>query len=324
MGLEYGAGGRLYIQITIILLGVLVVCPFSAEAQEDSFMQESLVMVHGQDSAINQICLDIGYKLKSVSVSSCMHAALSESHETSVKGRPIVTREYPPLHNKAAQARILLVGGIHGDELSSVSIVFNWMKKLDRYHSGLFHWHIFPALNPDGLLHNPSTRVNAHGVDLNRNFNTPNWQYESSEYWHKRTHDDVRRYPGPAALSEPESRLLADEIAAFRPHAIVSVHAPYGVLDFDGPPQGPSQLGQLHVQLLGTYPGSLGNYAGEQLKIPVITIELPYAGIMPSEQEQSRMWIDLIHWLKTHIPKQETLLAIRHWELEAGSVTQGE
>ena len=256
---------------------------------------------------LQTLCHEIGHKLGSVSVASCMQENMQDTLARSVANRAIAYKEYPPLAARSPQARVLLLGGIHGDEFSSVSIVFNWMKKLDRYHSGLFHWHVIPLLNPDGLLKHPSQRMNAHGVDLNRNFNTPNWLQETAVYWHQKTKNDPRRYPGIAPLSEPESKFLTQEIERFKPHAIVSVHAPYGVLDFDGPPQGPSKLGRLHVKLLGTYPGSLGNYAGVQLKIPVITIELPYAGIMPSKAEQSRMWVDLIRWLKRHIPKEETL-----------------
>lgn len=37
------------------------------------------------------------------------------------------------------------------------------------------HWRFIPVLNPDGLLAPKPTRVNAGGVDLNRNFPTPGW-----------------------------------------------------------------------------------------------------------------------------------------------------
>ncbi|MDQ6972463.1 MAG: M14 family murein peptide amidase A [Mariprofundaceae bacterium] len=231
---------------------------------------------------------------------------MQASSAVSNQGLAILLREYPPLKSRAPQARILMIGGIHGDEYSSVSIVFKWMKKLDRYHSGLFHWHIVPLLNPDGLLQRHSSRLNANGVDLNRNFPTPDWQAQTRDYWQNRTHKDPRRYPGKAALSEPESRWLYEEIRRFKPDAIVSVHAPYGVLDFDGPPKPPRKMGYLHLQLLGTYPGSLGNCAGVQHRIPVVTMELPHAGIMPSRGEISRMWGDLIHWMRHNIPKKDT------------------
>ena len=262
--------------------------------------------IRDRDGAIALECERIGHKLGSVSVRDCDREQLKMSGGLSVRGQPILMREYPPLAGRRPQARILLIGGIHGDEYSSVSIVFKWMEELDRNHSGLFHWHIVPLLNPDGLLQAKSSRLNAHGVDLNRNFPTPDWHARTRNYWDRQTHRDPRRYPGEAALSEPESRWLYKEIRSFRPHAIISVHAPFGVLDFDGPPKPPNIMGYLHLHLIGTYPGSLGNSAGVQHHIPVITLELPRAGIMPNQRETSRMWHDLLHWLSHNIPKKGT------------------
>ena len=259
-------------------------------------------------AAVAEACKRIGNKLGSVSVAGCLARHLQESGAQSVNGQAILIKEYPPLPQRQPKARVLLLGGTHGDEYSSVSIIFKWLKTLDAHHSGLFHWHVVPLLNPDGLLQRPSQRLNAHGVDLNRNMPTPNWLESTTAYW-KKTGHDPRRYPGTAPLSEPESRWLYEEIRAFKPHAIVSVHAPYGILDFDGPPVGPDRLGHLHLQLIGTYPGSLGNSAGVQHQIPVITVELPYAGIMPSNDEISRMWMDLVRWLRVNLPKEKTILA---------------
>ena len=96
------------------------------------------------------------------------------------------------------------------------------------------------------------------------------------------------------------------EIQRFQPDVIVAVHAPHGIIDYDGPKNGPYKLGRLYLNLLGTYPGSLGNYAGVQMEIPVVTIELPYAGIMPKPQEVAHIWRDLVSWLRKNIdPAQE-------------------
>jgi len=256
--------------------------------------------------AVHDECLRIGHKLGSVSVHTCLQQGLKDSTGRSVNGQSILFKEYPPLlKRRTPQGRILLIGGTHGDEYAAVSIMFRWMKILNRYHSGLFHWHVVPLLNPDGLLQGHSSRLNAHGVDLNRNMPTPFWQQRTTAYWNKTGHDP-RRYPGLSALSEPESAWLYQEIRDFKPDVIVSVHAPYGVLDFDGPPHGPKTLGALHLHLIGTYPGSLGNSAGVQHRIPVVTVELPYAGIMPSHAQTMKMWTDLIHWLRKNTPKEET------------------
>lgn len=252
-----------------------------------------------------QACMQIAIRLASVYTSDCKYAnGLKVTEALSVERRPILAKTYPPLPPRKPRARVMLLGGIHADELSSISIVFKWMRILNKYHSGLFHWRVIPALNPDGLLRKKAQRMNANGVDLNRNFPTPDWKQRAlNDYWVRRTDRNPRRYPGPEPLSEPESLWLAKEIERFQPDVIVSVHAPYGVIDFDGPPHGPHKLGRLHLNLLGTYPGSLGNYAGVHKNIPVVTIELKYAGIMPKQREVLRIWVDLVRWIKRNIPK---------------------
>ncbi|MFC1542353.1 M14 family murein peptide amidase A [Pseudomonadota bacterium] len=272
----------------------------------DSHSLAQQAITSGTSDSIIEQCTRIGNKLGSVTIKQCLDRKLEESGANSVNGQAIMMKEYPPLPGRDPISRVLLIGGTHGDEYASASVVFKWMKTLDIHHSGMFHWHVAPLLNPDGLLQNRSQRLNAHGVDLNRNMPTPDWHKKTRKYWNK-TGKDPRRYPGEAPLSEPESRWLYEEIRSFKPHAIISVHAPFGVLDFDGPPAGPSKLGRLHLKLIGTYPGSLGNSAGVQHQIPVVTVELPHAGIMPSRREISRMWVDMVAWLRENTPKQRTI-----------------
>ncbi|MBF0624284.1 MAG: murein peptide amidase A [Magnetococcales bacterium] len=249
-----------------------------------------------------KLCHRIGNKLASVNVQECLDRNLAPSGGQSVEGAPILIREYPPAEGRTPQARVLLLGGIHGDEYSSVSIVFDWLQKLDRFHTGLFHWRIAPLVNPDGLLRSESQRTNARGVDLNRNFPTQDWDRDSEQYWVVRTDRDPRRYPGPSPLSEPESSWIHNEIMAFNPHVIIAVHAPFGLLDFDGPRAAPPQrLGHLYLDPMGTYPGSLGRFAGVEKGIPIVTIELTHAGIMPTETEIRNIWMDLVRWLSANI-----------------------
>lgn len=251
---------------------------------------------------VSTVCQQLADRLASVGLEECRRLRLEATDATSIGGVPILIRDFPPLEARRPLGRVLLFGGIHGDELSSVSIVFKWLGLLDRFHSGLFHWRIVPVLNPDGLLSRPGSRTNAHGVDLNRNFPTPDWHAQTRDYWVGRTQRNPRRYPGTDPLSEPESRFLAEQIESFAPDVIVSVHAPHSVLDFDGPSKPPQRLGSLHLKLLGTYPGSLGRWAGVHMNIPVVTIELPSAGSMPSYGEQRAIWMDLVRWLKQSLP----------------------
>lgn len=258
-------------------------------------------------ATLEMACGLIGSRLQSVGVEQCLGAGLQVADGASAEGLPLLYRDYPPSSRRVTPRRVLLIGGIHGDELSSISVVFQWMDRLSASRFQPFHWRVLPAANPDGLLRRSATRGNANGVDLNRNFPTGDWKANALAYWERRTHSDPRRYPGSAALSEPETRWLVREIEAFRPDAIVSVHAPYGVLDFDGPLEPPQRFGYLHLHQLGTYPGSLGNYAGINRGLPVITLELPHAGIMPTAQQQQRIWADMLTWLEKNLPDQAPL-----------------
>src|SRR5690606_4260500 len=98
-----------------------------------------------------------------------------------------------------------------------------------------------PMVNPDGFLrYRNGTRTNYNKVDLNRNFDTPEWNEKALKIWKERYSSQRRYYPGDTAASEPEiifQKWLIDE---FQPAKILSVHSPLNHLDFDGPASGPS------------------------------------------------------------------------------------
>jgi murein peptide amidase A len=246
-------------------------------------------------------CPDLVRVVPSVSRMQCETLGLKNLSAYSVLGRPLWGKDIPA---KDAVLRILVVGGIHGDEMSSVSLVLHWIAIAQNANTQTpvpTTWRFIPALNPDGLLAVPARRVNANGVDLNRNFPTPNWARDARTYWEVRTRKDPRRWPGKQALSEPESRFLYMQIESYQPHLIVSVHAPYGVLDFDGPAAPPSRLGRLYLDQVGIFPGSLGNFGGVHKGVPVVTIELPSASQTPSQPEMRQMWRDLMRWTTEHL-----------------------
>ena len=261
-------------------------------------------------------CVELAQRLPNVTAKACEAAQLQASDTLSVKKRAILLRD---VQADTPQLRILVIGGIHGDELSSASVALRWIGLAESHTSANpqlpVHWRFVPALNPDGLLRQPPQRVNAHGVDLNRNFPTPNWVQETKIYWEKRTRKDPRRWPGPKPLSEPETRFVADQMASFKPDLIVSIHAPYGLLDFDGPSVPPRRLGRLFLDQVGIFPGSLGNYGGVHKGIPVVTVELPNATRTPLDSETRQMWQDLNKWVAEHLgpahdtgPEQPTAL----------------
>jgi murein peptide amidase A len=260
------------------------------------------------ETELRSWCDPVTRVLPTIKLKPCLRAGLVPTGAKSVKGLPIMAREVVArgLSGTGSAARVLVIGGIHGDELTSSSVVFRWLEWIDQAEAKPYQWQIVPVLNPDGLLAKPATRVNANGVDLNRNFPTPNWAKEAPKYWAAKTSSDPRRYPGKMAISEPESRWLHNEIQRFKPDVIISIHAPFGVLDFDGPVDPPHKLGALILMPVGIYPGSLGNYGGIHKGVPVVTIELPHALDMPNEAELKNIWRDMLVWIESNVAQKKT------------------
>lgn len=252
-------------------------------------------------NAATEWCNTLSKSLPGLTTSRCKSAELQTASQKSVEGRPLSVRDIKP--RATPRLKILVLGGIHGDEMTSSTIVFDWIERARKVNPLDIHWRMLPLVNPDGLIKHPSTRVNARGVDLNRNFPTSDWKAKSHSYWVQKTGSDPRRYPGQAPLSEPETRWVHNHVDGFKPDLIVSIHAPYGVLDFDGPPPPPAKLGGLLLDQVGIYPGSLGNYGGVDKNVPVVTVELKHAIDPPSAKELDRMWDDLTEWIDKRLLK---------------------
>ncbi len=160
---------------------------------------------------------------------------------------------------------ILVMATIHGDEIAGTLLVRQLERHL-RAHPKLLAGRrvmLLPVVNPDGRERN--SRYNANGVDLNRNFKTVNRQ-------------NSRRH-GFFALSEPETRAIVRAIRQCDPNRVITLHQPLACIDYDGPGRDLAQhiatCCNLPVRKLGAMPGSLGSYAGIELGIPTITLELP-------------------------------------------------
>ncbi len=167
-----------------------------------------------------------------------------------------------------------ILAAIHGDEPAGTKLVSELSEYLRQKPELLIGRKVvlLPVANPDGMTHN--SRHNARGVDLNRNFSTAN-----------RLNDSVCGY---RPLSEPEACVIEQLIREHQPARIVSIHQPFACIDYDLPRRargtagGPaealvirmSELSGLSVKKLGAKSGSLGSYAGLELGIPIITLEL--------------------------------------------------
>lgn len=161
---------------------------------------------------------------------------------------------------------VLILGGIHGDELVGVDLVARLARYLGDHPEARAGKRVVLILraNPDALA--ARTRWNADGVDVNRNFRTGNFR--------------ASRRDGGSPLSEPESRALVAVIARYRPSCVVSVHSPLNCVDPDGGEASRAlarrmaRVGPLPLKDLPAMPGSLGTYAGNELGLKMITYEL--------------------------------------------------
>ncbi len=205
-----------------------------------------------------------------------------EHHRTTRNRRPLIFARF----GGGAGNCILFLGGVHGDERPTVYL----MLKLARYlheHPEVVKDHcivIAPLVNPDGYFAAPPTRVNAAGVDLNRNFPTRDWRRDAHRQWRTKGRKNPRYYPGATAGSEPETLFQTALIKRFEPQKILSVHSPLNFFDYDGPSSDLDSFEQWMetisreanhpLKKFGYYPGSLGNYAGHERSIFMLTLEL--------------------------------------------------
>jgi murein peptide amidase A len=179
----------------------------------------------------------------------------------SVRGRAIVSvRSGSP----EAAVRMLVVGGIHGDESAGMRIARRLIRVGAPRSAELI---VVPTINPDGVARR--TRGNARGVDLNRNFPFDWGPLSDGEY------------SGPRPLSEPESRAAHRLILREQPDVTIWFHQPFGLVD--RPPGNPfvarrfSQLiGLPLVDLPGRYPGSATRWQNHRLPhTTAFVVELP-------------------------------------------------
>ena len=254
-----------------------------------------------ENAKLQNHCKKISNKLASVSYRECLSKEFEISEGYSVKRAPILVKKFISDTHEKTHKRILLIGGIHGDEYSSVSVVFKWITLLDQYYTGTYQWQIIPLLNPDGLLQKSSKKLNSNGVDLDRNFPVSTDQRKASQYWEENTHWDPEYFPGKYALSELETQWLTAEIERYKPDAIVTVHALNDSHVYQLPNNDQPELGAQYQKSIAAYPGSFNHYVGTEVGIPILTVELPYADVMPSNSEISEIWRNLVKWLNEHL-----------------------
>ncbi len=196
----------------------------------------------------------------------------------SVRGRSITAS----VHGNG-EKRVIVLAAIHGDEQATAVIAKALAATLQRepLTSGPTVI-IVPEVNPDGLIE--GTRVNGARVDINRNFPSTSWRSDSP---------DEKHYPGKEPASEPETRAIINLIKQYPPDLLITLHAALGCMNWDGPGEEiAAMMAGINGYELCPYlgyetPGSLGTYAGIDMRIPTVTIEL--RGISDGELVQENL-----------------------------------
>lgn len=189
-------------------------------------------------------------------------------------------------------ARVLILGGVHGDEPEGVAAAYGLLEKWSRSFPFKLQVALIPAFNLDGVIH--STRGNARGVDLNRNMATKDWSPNVT---------NPRYNPGVSANSEPETRALIEFLDHFKPSFILSLHSWHPVLNVNGDcrkeAEAISQWTGYRIDDSIGYPtpGCLGTYTGLERNMPTLTYEI----------QRSQNTADV---LRIHIPAIEEALKV--------------
>lgn len=158
---------------------------------------------------------------------------------------------------------VLIIGCFHGDEPQGKFLIEEYLKENPDTRI-LF----IPCLNQYGFEH--KTRTNSNGVDLNRNFPTANWELTQRNEF----------FGGDSPASEQETKFVIETIEKFNPKVILTLHAPFKIVNYDGDAE---ELAQKISEIINypvepsvgyPTPGSFGTWAGIERKIPTITLEL--------------------------------------------------
>lgn len=157
---------------------------------------------------------------------------------------------------------VLVIGVFHGDEPQGEYLINRYLE-FCKSTKLLF----LPRLN------SCSTRVNKNGVDLNRNFPTKNWELsEKNEY-----------FGGEFPASEEETKFVIDVVEKYSPKIILTLHAPYKVVNYDGGAKCDLEIIERISKIMNypieesigyPTPGSFGTWAGIERNILTITLEL--------------------------------------------------
>ncbi len=237
------------------------------------------------------------------SYSTRSHCYTIFSIGTSVDGRPITAYQFGN-----GPSMVLFIAAMEGNEQNSANLLQQWLPDIDANPDKIPSYRtlvIIPQINPDGYA--ADTRLNADGVDLNRNFPANNWSEQVTEptapgTW---TNDG-----GPYPLSEPESQAIAAYTENNQPTLTLTMHSHGGIVEAndagDSITLGAEYAKLAHYEAIPTYEignffdytttGAYEDWLNDKLNLPALEVELE----SPTNDEYSRNLPAL--WAMAEVP----------------------
>lgn len=190
-----------------------------------------------------------------------------------VFGRSVLGRELRAHILGQGSEVTMIFAAVHGNETATPYLVHQLRAHLKRHPEWLRGRRIVlvPVMNPDGLQ--VRRRVNANGVDINRNY-PGTWRLPRG---------GERFRPGKSPASEPEAQAMIQLTNKYRPRKIVSIHQPLHCLVYTGDRSRALALAmkqQNGYEIKGDVgyptPGGFGAYCERYLQAAIVTLELPW------------------------------------------------
>jgi protein MpaA len=337
----------------LILFSIALLCVVNLKAETVTPVTPGAPpeVENGLTPEIKSYCdkLDKSFKKYGWEKSECVDFKWNH-YRNSVLGNPLMWTVFGDVSDENKESFkdkdvTIIMCGVHGDEITPVKFCFDIMYYLraayadpemlkNEYHNKVVL--VSPLVNPDSYFKSRPSRMNARGVDPNRNFPTKDWMIEARKMWLTKFKRDKRRNPGERPNSEPEVVYQVNLIKRYNPDKIVSVHSPLTLLDYDGPSHPAtngldgSKAQDLLIQMSKDadgynikdypfFPGSLGNWAGQERNIPTYTLELPSSDPRKSG-EYWKLFKGAMHKLVVHSLRQDIAKAPDTFKNEPNNV----
>lgn len=241
----------------------------------------------------------VGELNKLASKESWKHASRVTCRSVGVIGSSVRGRAITAYYYGSGSRTVFVNAAIHGNERSPYSTISAFVDYMDGNAHRLpadRRVVVVPNMNPDGYA--AGTRNNANNVNLDRNYPSADWQKDITS-----ANGFVAGGGGDSPGSEPETKAIIGLLQQIRPALILSYHSQGTLIGSNGAGNAHavaqrymnatgygSMIGNAEETMGYTITGEFETWAGQNLGIPALVIELPSHGGNYFRTHQSIMW----------------------------------